>query len=136
MPTAPAKLTFVSNLLTSKIFLTQVVAILASIASAAGVHLLDDQGMQQQLILVLDGVVTALLRWLFPTGPVSITAPVSTPAAQDVPVGASVVTVPVSANQLQVAGVQPLDVGTHTVAVDAPVSVISPPASVTVTTHS
>jgi hypothetical protein len=92
MPTsAPAKLTFVSNLFTSKIFLTQVVTLAALIAGASGVHVLDDQGAQAQLVGVLDVVVTMLLRWLYPTGPVSISAPVSTPPAQDVPLGRSTV---------------------------------------------
>ena len=131
---APAKLTFVSNLFTSKIFLAQAVALLASILSAAGVHVLDDQGMQQQAIVVLDVVATGLLRWLFPTGPVSISAPVVTPPAQDVPVGASVVSVPAPKDQQQVTAVQPLDVGVHTVAVEKPVGASAlAPSSVTVT---
>lgn len=126
-----AKLTFVSNLLTSKIFLTQVVALTALIAGAAGVHVLDDQGTQAQIIGILDAIITVLLRWLFPTGPVSLTAPILTPAAQDVPVGASVVTVPAPKDQIQVPGVQPLDVGRSTVEVVKPL--IAPPNAVPAT---
>lgn len=126
-----AKLTFVSNLLTSKIFLTQVVALAALIAGAAGVHVLDDQGTQAQIIGILDAIITVLLRWLFPTGPVSLTAPILTPAAQDVPVGASVVTVPAPKDQIQVPGVQPLDVGRSTVEVVKPL--IAPPNAVPAT---
>jgi hypothetical protein len=133
---APAKLTFVSNLLTSKIFLAQVVTLIAMIASAAGVHVLDDQGTQAQLIGVLDVVATMLLRWLFPTGPVSLSAPISTPLAQDVPAGASVVTVPAPKDRSQVAGVQPLEIGAHTVEVVPPPPFAPPqavPATVSIT---
>ena len=96
---------------------TQVVALLAFILSAAGYKVLDAPGAQEQLIGFLDVAATMLLRWLGPTGPVSLTAPFSTPAAQDVPAGASVVTVPVPADKSQTTDVQPLDVGRHTVEV-------------------
>lgn len=132
MNPAPAQISFVSNLLTSKIFLAQIVTMIASIASAAGVHILDDQGMQQQAILLLDAVATALLRWLFPTGPVSLTGPVSTPANQNVPVGASVVHVAAPAEVVQTTTVQPLTVGEHTVSVAPPAPMNVTPASVTV----
>jgi hypothetical protein len=88
---APAQLNFVSNLFTSKIFLTQVASLIAVLASAEGVHVLDDPTMQVTLVAVLGAVATALLRWLAPTGPVSVSAPVVTPAAQDVPLGRSTV---------------------------------------------
>lgn len=116
---APAKLTFVSQLLTSKIFLAQVVALATSIASAAGMHLLDDQVVQQQAIVMLDVGATALLRWWFPTGPVSLFAPVVTPPAQDIPAGHSVIAVPASGGTPQAATVVPLSIGTHTLDVTA-----------------
>jgi hypothetical protein len=89
--TAPAKLSFVSNLFTSKIFLAQVAGLVAVIAGAAGVHVLDDPTAQTELVAVLSFVGTILLRWLAPTGPVSVSAPIITPPAQDVPLGRSTV---------------------------------------------
>ncbi len=119
---APAQLTFVSNLFTSKIFLTQVVALAATVANAAGYRVLDDPMVQQQAITILDLIVTALLRWLFPTGPVSVGGPVSTPANQDIQAGASVVTVVAQAEQTatNAPAVQKLETGTHTVSVLLP----------------
>lgn len=131
---APAQLAFVSSLFTSKIFWTQVVTLAALIASAAGVHVLDDAGTQAQVIGMLDAIATALIRWWFPTGPVSLSGPLITPAPQDVPVGASVVTVAAPKDQVQVTAVQPLPVGSHTVDVVAPLTAgRDTPASVTVT---
>jgi hypothetical protein len=127
---APAQLTFVSNLFTSKIFLAQLAAVIASIATAAGVHVLDDPGNQQMLIVLLGGLATMLLRWLFPTGPVSISAPISTPAAQDVPVGASVVHVAAPADKIQVTAVQPLAMGDTMVTVLRPEPAKETPAVV------
>lgn len=135
MPTAPAQLNFVSNLFTSKIFLTQVIALAASIASAAGVHVLDDQGTQQQIIGVLDFVITAILRWQFSTGPVSVSGPVSTPSPRDVPSGVSVVTVvsPKEQEHTAAQAVQPIGTGVHEVTVAAPsVPGTSAPATVAV----
>jgi hypothetical protein len=117
MPPAPAQLTFVSSLFASKIFWTQAVALLALILSTAGYHVIDAPGAQEQLIGFLDVTATMLLRWLSPTGPVSLSAPFSTPAPQDVPAGASVVTVPAKADLVQASDVQPLDIGRHTVEV-------------------
>jgi hypothetical protein len=134
MPTAPAKLQFVSSLLTSKIFWAQVVTVIALILSASGVHVLDDPAVQAQLIAAIDAIVTIVLR-LYSSGPVSLTGPISTPPSQDVPVGASVVAVPAPKDPTQITAVVPLDAGTHTVDVVAhptagPVAV---PATVIVT---
>ncbi len=123
---APAQLNFVSSLFTSKICLAQVVTLIASIASAAGIKVLDDPAMQQQVILVLDALATALLRWLYPTGPVSVTGPVSTPPAQNVPVGSSVVSVPAPAAMMQVATVQPLSDNVHTVDATTVIPTVTP----------
>lgn len=117
---APAKLTFVSNLLTSKIFLTQVVTLVALVASAAGYHLLDGPGVQEQVIGFLDVGATVLLRWWLPSGPVALTAPFKTPPAQDVPAGASVVSVPAPKDSTQTPQVQPLSLGITQVEVHEP----------------
>ncbi len=134
MNMAPAQLTFVSSLFASKIFWAQVVSLIAMIATAAGVHVLDAPGAQEQLIGGLDMLATIALRLFSPTGPVSLTAPFSTPAAQDIPAGASVVSVPAPQDAIQVAAVHALPIGTHTVDV-APPLIAMPviPTSVTVT---
>lgn len=133
-PPAPAQLTFVSSLFASKIFWAQVVALAAMVLSAAGYHIIDTPGAQEQLIGFLDAAATMFLRWYFPTGPVSMSAPFSTPASQPIGVGASVVTVAAPADEVQVTHVQPLSIGTHTVNVAPPAQAEhTTPASVTVT---
>lgn len=132
---APAQLSFVSSLFASKIFWTQVVSLIAMIATAAGWHLpyLETPGAQEQLVGYLDMAATFILRWLDSSGPVSIFAPFSTPAGQPVPVGASVVHVAAPADQVQVTAVQPIDVGVHRVEVTPPAQVgQTTPQSVTV----
>ncbi len=126
MTPAPAKLQFVSSLFASKIFWAQIVSLVALILSAAGYKVLDAPGAQEQIIGMLDGVATIALRLLFPTGPVSLTAPLSTPPSQDVQAGASVVNVPAPADRTQTTDVQPLAVGTHTVEVMTPTALTSP----------
>ena len=134
MNPAPAQLTFVSSLFASKIFWTQVVTLIAMVLSAAGYHVIDAPGAQEQLIGFLDVAATMALRWLTPNGPVSISAPLSVPANQPVAVGASVVTVAAPADAVQVTHVQPLSIGSHTVDVAAPAQAThTTPASVTVT---
>lgn len=88
---SPPLLIFTRNLLTSKILWTQVVALLATILTASGVHILDDPATQTQWIGYLDMAATVLLRWAFDTGPVSVSAPLSTPTSVPVPVGTNVV---------------------------------------------
>jgi hypothetical protein len=133
MNPAPAQLTFVSSLFTSKIFWAQIVSLAALVLSASGVHVIDAPGVQEQLIGGLDMLATIMLRLWFPTGPVSLTGPLSTPAAQNIPAGASVVSVPAPKDAVQVAAVQALPVGSHTVDVAPPPPSIPPPVSVTVT---
>jgi hypothetical protein len=134
MTPAPAQLAFVSSLFASKIFWTQVVTLLAMILSAAGYHVINAPGAQEQIVGGLDAIATMALRLFAATGPVSLAGPASTPPPQDVPVGASVVTVAAPADAVQVTHVQPLDIGVHTVAVAAPAlfSQVTP-ASVIVT---
>ena len=132
MPPAPAQLIFVSNLITSKIFWTQVVTLVAMILSAAGVHVIDAPGVQEQVIGILDALATTALRLWAPTGPVSLSAPMSVPASQPVAVGASVVHVAAPAEAVQTTTVQALAVGEHTVTVAPPVAANVTPASVTV----
>lgn len=64
------------SLFASKIFWTQAVTLAAMILSASGVKVLDSPGMQEQLIGILDALATVMLRWMSPTGPVSLTAPI------------------------------------------------------------
>lgn len=133
-PAAPAYLTFVSNLATSKIFWAQVVTLIAMVLSAAGYHVIDAPGAQEQIVGALDAITTMLLRRYAQNGPVNFTAPLTVPANQPVAVGASVVTVAAPADQVQVTHVQPLSIGTHTVDVAAPAQAEhTTPASVTVT---
>jgi hypothetical protein len=131
---APAKLQFVSSLLTSKIFWTQVVTVVALILNASGVHVLDDSAAQAQLIAAIDAVVTVIFR-LYSSGPVSLTAPISTPPGQDVPTGASVVSVPKPTDLLQTPAVLPLETGAHIVEVGTPRAIadVASPAPVAVT---
>jgi hypothetical protein len=129
MNDAPAKIQFVKSLFASKIFWTQMVTLAAMIASAAGWHLLDTPGQQEQLIGTLDAIATVALRLWFPTGPVSITGPVSVPAPVDVPVGASVVSVPTPAaiELQQTAIVQPLSDNIHTVDATTEIPIVKNP---------
>lgn len=134
MNPAPAQLQFVSSLFASKIFWTQIITLAAMIASAAGVHVLDAPGAQEQAIGILDALATMALRLWLPTGPVSLTAPMSVPAAQDVPAGASVVHISAPTDAVQPTVVRPLAVGTHTVAVAEPAPVVPAalPPSITI----
>jgi len=91
---ADAKLTFVTNIITSKIFWVQVVTLVAMVASAAGYKVLDAPGVQEQLVGALDAFATIILRLWFPSGPVSITGPLTSPTPKDVPPGTSIVVVP------------------------------------------
>lgn len=120
MPAAPAKLQFVKNTLSSKILWTQIVTVIAAVLTAQGVHVLDDPATQALVITAIDGIVTAGLRMWSSGGPVSITAPMTAPPAQDVPMGASVVSVPAPKDLIQAPAVLPLDAGAHIVEVGTP----------------
>ncbi len=86
---ASPQLIFVRNLLSSKIIWAQLISLVASLASMAGVHVLDDQASQQEAIGFIDFFATTLLRWWFPTGPVALAAPFVTPAAVEVHPGSN-----------------------------------------------
>ncbi len=113
MPPAPAQLNFVSSLFSSHIFWAQVVTLAAMILSAAGVHVIDGAGAQEQAIGILDALATMALRLWLPTGPVSLTAPMSVPASMDVPAGAVVLHVPKPEDRAQTPTVSPLKQGIY-----------------------
>lgn len=133
---APAQITFTTNPLLSPAVLGALVTLIASIASGFGFKVLNDPALQQQLIVVIGIVGTALAHWIWPhqDGKMSLSAPLLTPAPQDVPAGASVINVPAPADKAQVADVVPLESGTHVVDVAPPVpaSVLAPAAPTTV----
>jgi hypothetical protein len=135
---APAQITYTTNPLLSPAVLGALVTLIASIASSFGVKVLNDPALQQQLIVVLGIVGTGLAHWMWPhqDGKMSMSAPLSTPAPQDVPAGASVINVPAPADKLQTADVQPLPTGTHVVEVadPAPAAAASPSAPTVVIT--
>lgn len=139
---APAQVTFTSNVFASPEFIGALATIITLVAGQLGVHVLADPAQQQLLVMFLGMGMTALGHYLFPgaSGKLSLTAPApwSTPAAQDLPAGTSVVAVPAAKDAQQVAAVVPLDVGTHTVQVADPPPVLPPvvpvlPPNVTVT---
>lgn len=123
---APAQLQFVSSLFTSKIFWTQVITLIAMVLSASGVHVIDAPGVQEQLVGTLDVVFTVIFRLTGANGPVSLGAPLNTPAPVDVPPGASVVTVPTPSATLQATVVQPLADGVHTVDATTEIPIVTP----------
>jgi hypothetical protein len=111
---APAQVTYTTNAFASPVFLGPLVTLIASVASAAGVHVLDDPALQQQLILVLGIVLTWALHWQFPgaSGKLGLDAPApwTAPASQDISTGTSVVSVPAPTATVQTTAVQPLPV--------------------------
>ncbi len=123
---APAQLNFVSSLFTSKIFWAQVVTLAAMILSAAGVHVIDAPGAQEQAIGILDALATMVLRLWFPTGPVSLTAPMSVPASIDVPAGGVALHVPAPEDRAQTPTVKALEPGTHEVTVTPAILTVVP----------
>lgn len=135
-PPAPAQITFTSSLFTSPIFLGAIVTLIASIASAFGVHVLDSEAMQQQAILVLGVIITGILHWAFPNadGKLSASAPAAWNNPSPVPVqtGASAISVPHPEDANQAATVVPLDIGTHTIEIAQPAPT-APPTIVSVT---
>jgi hypothetical protein len=118
----PAQITYTTNPLLSPVVLGALVTLIASIASSFGVKVLNDPALQQQLVIVLGMIGTGLAHWAWPhqDGKMSLSAPLSVPAPQDVPAGASVINVPAPADKMQVADVQPLPSGTHVVEVAEP----------------
>lgn len=138
MADAPAQITYTTNPLLSPAVLGAVVTLAASIATGMGVHVLDSPAVQQQLVVVLGILGTAFAHWMWPNqdGKMSLSAPLSTPAPQDIQPGASVVSVPLPRDKVQTTDVQPLPAGVHTVEVVAqpqPLDAPPPPPAVTVT---
>ena len=108
------KIIFVQSLLTSRIFWAQVISLIAMIATTCGLHpqLLSEEN-QAELVGLIDMIATTVFRLWGVNGPVSLTAPITVPAPQDLPMsGTSTVTVHPQA-----------------------VPVTPPPPSVTVTPH-
>jgi hypothetical protein len=98
----------VGNLLTSPVFVTALVGLVAEVATALGVKVLGDAGTQAQLIAMITGVGTMLAHWA--TGNVSISSGVVFPQAP-----------------------QQVGAGLHTVeVVGPPAPPVVPPPSVTV----
>ncbi len=127
--TAPAQVAFVKSLFASRIFWTQAVAFAAIVASAAGYHIIDAPGVQEQLVGALDALFTIYFRLNGPNGPVSLTGPVSVPDPVDIHAGSSVVSVPTpAAIELQhTTTVQPLADAIHTVDATLPVAEVYNP---------
>jgi hypothetical protein len=88
------KIVFVASLFTSKIFWAQVVAIVATLATMSGFHPgWATEANQAELVGMIDMFATTALRiWGF-SGPVSLTAPISALAPQELTAGVHTVTV-------------------------------------------
>ncbi len=88
------QLVYVASLFTSKIFYTQVLAAAATIATAFGLHpaWLSAEN-QVELVGALTMLATMAFRLWGSVGPVSLTAPISTPAPQELPPGVHTITV-------------------------------------------
>ncbi len=115
-----AQVTYTTSPFLSPGVLGAAVTFIASLASAAGVHVLDNPMVQQQLILVIGIIGTAFAHWMWPhnDGKLSFNAPLSTPTPRDLPAGASIVNV--STTGTQETSVNPLPIGDHTVTVEVP----------------
>jgi hypothetical protein len=89
-----AQIVFVKNLLASKTFWVQAVALAALVATLAGVHpQWATEAGQAELVGAITTIVTMALRLWGTSTPVSLTAPFSPPASQSLPVGVHTVTV-------------------------------------------
>lgn len=85
------KIVFIASLFTSRIFWAQVIALAALIATAAGWH----PGWwsaenQAELVGLIDVLMTTIFRTTGTNGPVTLTAPLSTPPAIPIPPGSAV----------------------------------------------
>lgn len=114
-----ATVTYTTNPLLSPGVIGLFVTLAASIASASGVHVLDNPAIQQQLVVAIGIVGTAIAHWMWPhnDGKLSFAAPLSTPAPQVLPTGTSVVTVAKPDDTTKVTDVKPLPLGEHIVSV-------------------
>lgn len=89
-----ATIVFAKNLLSSKIFWTQAVALGATVATLMGVHpTWATEAGQAEVVGGITMVVTMALRLWGTNGPVTLTAPLRAPANQNLPVGVHQVTV-------------------------------------------
>jgi hypothetical protein len=134
---APAKLIFVKNVLMSSVLWTALGNECVLIAGIFAVNWGDKSQMATGFGAVLTALngLTAILRIFRDNGPVSVSAPASPPATQDVHTGVSVVTVAAPAEQelTSAPAVQKLPVGNSTVAVAPPIDHLTEvPASVVV----
>lgn len=111
--TSPATITYTTNPLLSPSVIGAIATILTSIASAAGIHVLDDPLIQQQLIFVIGLIGTAVAHCIWPhnDGKLSFSAPLTTPAPQSIPEGASIVVV----NPVKETSITPLNPPTQVV---------------------
>jgi hypothetical protein len=109
----------VKSLFTSKIFLAQVVTLVAMVATMAGYHpAWATEANQAELVSMIDLVATTAFRMFGVNGPVSLTAPISTPAPQDLLPGSQAVEVKADPNAP--VAIQQLAPGVHTVTVLPP----------------
>lgn len=97
------QLVFVTSLFTSRIFWTQVIALVALIVTAAGFHPdILSQANQAELVGLVDALMTTIFRVTGTNGPVSLKAPIRRPPAPvDVPPGRHTLTItaPLTSNQ-------------------------------------
>lgn len=124
MNPAPAQVTYTSNAFLSPEFIGGLATMIALLAGRMGVQVLADPANQQLLVMLVGMVMTGVAHFLFPSasGKLGLTAPApwSTPTAQDIPPGTSVVAVPESTDTQQTTSVVPLSVGAHRVEVSLP----------------
>lgn len=94
MPRNNPRIVFVSSLLTSKIFWTQILGAAATIATAFGVHpqFLSTES-QVEFVGTLTMLATVGFRLWGYGGPVSLTAPISPQPDQELPPGTHTITV-------------------------------------------
>ncbi len=139
MNPAPAQVTYTSNVFASPEFVGGVATALGLMAGHFGLHVMDDPQSQQLLVMFVGMALTGLGHYLFPSasGKLGLTAPApwSTPAAQNISTGTSVVAVPAPADEKQTTSVIPIAEGKHEVVVTAPppTDPPAPPPPVTVT---
>lgn len=121
------RLVFVSSLFTSRIFWTQMVGLAALLATISGAHpAWADPTQQAALVGAIDMIITTVLRLVGTNGPVSLSAPLSTPPPQEMDAGVHAVQV---APGGATATVTTLPAGTTTtVAVPLAAAAIVPPA--------
>lgn len=125
---APAQVTYTSNVIASPEVVGAILTVGASFASG-GVHVLSDPATQQQIVFLIGIVLTGVMHYFFPgaSGKLGITAPMpwATPASQYIQPGTSAVTIPHTTSVNQTTEVVPLSAGSHKV--DVPLPPAPPP---------